>query len=120
MSTKEVGPKRGEVWFVNLDPTIGAEIQKCRPAVVISSDALGKLPVKLIAPMTEWKSRFSPNLWHIRIDPTKANGLSKSSAIDTLQVRGVDTQRFVKRIGRLTALQMEEVAAALAAVVEYQ
>jgi mRNA interferase MazF len=41
-------PKRGEIWLVNFDPTIGAEIKKVRPAVVISSDAVGKLPIKLI------------------------------------------------------------------------
>jgi len=39
-------PKRGEVWLVNLDPTVGAEIRKTRPAVVVSSDAVGILPVK--------------------------------------------------------------------------
>jgi mRNA interferase MazF len=42
-------PKRGEIWLVNFDPTIGAEIKKVRPAVVISSDAVGKLPIKLMA-----------------------------------------------------------------------
>jgi mRNA interferase MazF len=39
--------KRGEVWLVNLDPTIGSEIKKTRPAVIISSDLMGILPVKL-------------------------------------------------------------------------
>ncbi|MDB9317343.1 type II toxin-antitoxin system PemK/MazF family toxin [Nodularia spumigena] len=42
-------PKRGEIWLVNFDPTVGAEIKKVRPAVVISSDSVGKLPIKLIA-----------------------------------------------------------------------
>jgi len=40
-------PKRGEVWLVNFDPTIGTEIKKKRPAVIISSDAVGILPIKL-------------------------------------------------------------------------
>ena len=43
-------PKRGEIWRVDFNPTKGAEIQKQRPAVVISSDALGKLPLKIVAP----------------------------------------------------------------------
>ncbi|MDP2965956.1 MAG: type II toxin-antitoxin system PemK/MazF family toxin, partial [Pelolinea sp.] len=37
--------KRGEIWLVNLDPMTGAEIQKTRPAVIVSNDALGKLPL---------------------------------------------------------------------------
>ena len=42
-------PRRGDIWLVNLDPTVGSEIQKTRPAVVVSSDAVGRLPVKLVA-----------------------------------------------------------------------
>ena len=38
-------PKRGEIWLVNFDPTVGAEIKKVRPAVVISSDSVRKLPI---------------------------------------------------------------------------
>ena len=41
---------------MNLDPTIGAEIKKIRPVIVISSDAVGKLPLKLVVPITEWKA----------------------------------------------------------------
>jgi len=43
---------RGDIWKVNLDPTIGAEIKKTRPVVVVSSDAVGALPIKLVAPLT--------------------------------------------------------------------
>ncbi len=46
---------RGEIWKVSLDPTVGAEIRKTRPVVVVSSDAVGVLPIKLVAPLTEWK-----------------------------------------------------------------
>lgn len=48
--------KRGEIWLVNLDPTIGAEIRKTRPNVVVSSDAIGVLPIKLVAPLIKWKN----------------------------------------------------------------
>ena len=120
LNTNTVGPKRGEVWVVNFDPTIGAEIKKSRPAVVVSSDAVGRLPIKLIAPITDWKQVFGQNLWHIQIQPDQANGLSKISAVDTLQLRGVDTQRFVRNLGRVSAVVMQEIAAAIAAVVEYQ
>ena len=119
MSNKSVVARRGEVWRVNLDPTIGAEIQKTRPVVVVSSDAIGILPIKLVAPVTDWKDRYAHSSWHVRIDPDAANGLMKPSAVDTLQLRGVDTSRFLKQLGRISADKIEEIAAAIAAVVEY-
>ena len=86
LNTNPGSPKRGEIWVVNFDPTIGAEIRKSRPAVVISSDAVGRLPIKLIAPITDWKRSFGANLWHLQIRPNQANGLTKISAVDTLQI----------------------------------
>ena len=69
MSISAAVPRRGEVWAVNFDPTVGAEIKKTRPAVVVGSEAVGILPVKLIAPLTDWKHYFVGNAWHVRIAP---------------------------------------------------
>lgn len=54
---------RGQVWDVNLNPTKGAEIQKVRPCVVISGDGVGKLPLKVIVPLTEWQNVFGGHPW---------------------------------------------------------
>lgn len=118
-SSHSPGPKRGEVWKVNFDPTVGTEIRKTRPAVVISSDAVGILPIKLVAPITDWKPGFSPNVWHVRIDPNSSNGLIKPSAVDVLQLRGMDTQRFIQRLGEVPPDKMEENVLAIGAVAEY-
>lgn len=120
MSSSIPSPKRGEIWIVNFDPTVGAEIKKTRFAVVVSSDAIGKLPIKLIAPITDWKAYFGSNLWHVRIDPDSTNGLTKVSAVDALQLRGVDTQRFIRQLGKVSETTMEEIAIVIAAVIEYQ
>ncbi len=120
MTTNSNLPKRGEIWRVNFDPTIGAEIKKTRPAIVVSSDAVGKLPLKLIAPITDWKPAFTGNIWHVRIEPNNINGLSKVSGVDVLQLRGMDLQRFIQKIGEADELLMEEIVIAIAAVVEYQ
>ena len=113
-------PVRGDVWLVNFDPTIGAEIRKTRPAVVVSSDGIGRLPVKLVAPITEWKDAFGNCAWLVRIDPDSQNGLSKTSAADALQLRGMDLRRFVSRLGHVSPELMDEIAAAVAIVVEYR
>ena len=111
--------QRGEIWLTNFDPTIGAEIKKIRPAIVVSSDSIGKLPIKLIAPITDWKDNFITNSWHIKIEPDQENCLSKISAIDVLQVRGMDVKRLIRKIGKCSNSTMEKVAAAIALIVEY-
>jgi mRNA interferase MazF len=117
--TTDISPKRGEVWLVNFDPTVGAEIRKVRPAVVISSDTIGRLPIKLIAPITDWKAYYANNIWHVKVEPDNSNGLAKTSAVDALQLRGVDRQRFIRKLGQLSAVTMEEITIAIAAVTEY-
>lgn len=112
-------PKRGEIWTVNFDPTVGTELRKTRPAVVVSSDAVGILPIKLVAPVTDWKAYFSANAWHVRIVPEPTNGLTKPSAVDVLQLRGMDTQRFIRRLGEVPAETMDEIVLAIGAVIEY-
>ena len=111
-------PKRGEIWTVDFNPTIGAEIKKIRPAIVISSDAVGLLPLKLVMPVTEWNIKFQRNIWHVQIKPSNLNGLSKESAADALQTRSVSIERFNKNLGRITESQIEEIIQALAAVIE--
>jgi mRNA interferase MazF len=112
-------PRRGDIWLVNFDPTVGTEIQKTRPAVVVSSDAVGRLPIKLVAPITDWKEYFAPNIWHVRIVPDASNGLTKESAVDTLQLRGMDRQRFLRKLGQVSPATMEEIVLAIAAIIEY-
>jgi mRNA interferase MazF len=119
LTIKPETPKRGKIWLVNFDPTIGAEIRKSRPAVVISSNAVGKLPIKLIAPITDGKSYFTQNFWHIKIEPNTTNGLTKIFAIDALQIRGVDLQRFIQKLGNADSSKMQEISIAIPTILEY-
>jgi len=108
--------QRGDVWLINLDPTIGAEIRKTRPAVVVNDDGVGVLPLRVIVPLTDWKERYRVASWMVRIEPHKNNGLEKLSAADTFQIRSVAQERFIRQIGRLTNIQIQEITKALAAV----
>ena len=110
--------QRGEIWLVNLDPNVGSEIQKTRPAVIVSSDLVGVLPLKIIVPLTEWKERYSAAAWMVRIDPDNQNGLSKPSAADGLQVRSVSIQRLVKRVGILPPLKVAQIIQAISNVLQ--
>ena len=94
---------QGEIWLVNLDPTVGAEINKTRPALIINDNRLGKLPLKVIVPITGWKEHYSVAPWMIKIEPHEDNGLSKISSIDCFQIRSVSQQRLVEKIGEITS-----------------
>ena len=93
--------KQGEIWLINLDPTIGAEIKKTRPAIIVNHNALGKLPLKIIVPVTDWKDRYDVAPWMVKIEASKENGLSKISSIDCFQIRSVAEDRFLKKIGTI-------------------
>ena len=108
--------RRGEIWLINLDPTVGAEIKKTRPAVVVNDDAIGILPLKVIVPITEWKDRYAVAPWMVRLDPDAENGLDKPSAADAFQVRLLSQARFVRQWGRLSEAAMQEITKALAVV----
>lgn len=103
-------PRRGEVWLINFDPQIGHEIRKRRPAVVLSLDAIGRLPLRIIVPVTEWDDRYAAAPWLIRLHATGANGLSKESAADSFQVKSMSLQRFIRKLGVLSKELTDEIA----------
>ena len=85
---------RLEVWLVNLDPTIGSEIRKTRPAVIVSPDELNEhLATVIVVPLTTGRS------YPFRMK-TKVRGKDGVAAID--QLRTVDKQRLVKKIDVLS------------------
>lgn len=108
--------KRGDIWKINLDPIIGAEIRKTRPGIIMSVDAIGILPLRVIIPITEWKDRYKIALWMVRLDPDEQNHLQKVSAVDTFQVRSISTNRFVELIGEISDEKLKEIETALVEV----
>ena len=108
--------RRGQVWLYNADPTVGDEIGKTRPAVIVNNDELGILRLKVIVPITGWNEVFRSAIWMVKVEPSNENGLSKLSAVDTFQVRSVSQKRLVKQIGALSEDLMLEVSKALSVV----
>ena len=119
-NVKLVSPCRGEVWKVKFEPTKGDEITKTRPAIVISSDAVGKLAIRVVVPVTTWKDEFSDNIWMVRLEPDESNGLERVSTADALQVRSLSLERFIEKLGQVPSEVLDDITAAIAIVVEYQ
>jgi mRNA interferase MazF len=114
MTTTDPSPQRGEIWKIRFDPTKGSEIGKTRPAVVVSIPAVGRLPLRIVVPISGWKPQWASSPWLVYLAPSKRNGLTKESAADAFQVKSVSLERFVERTGSADADTLEEVAAAVA------
>jgi mRNA interferase MazF len=98
--------KRLEVWLVNLDPTIGSEIRKTRPAVIVSPDELNAhLNTVFVVPLTTGRS------YPFRIE-TRVGGKPGVAAVD--QLRTVDKQRLVKKVSKLQGATAKKLMDALA------
>jgi mRNA interferase MazF len=110
--------RRGEVWLVNLDPTQGAEMRKTRPAVIVSSDLVGVLPLRVIVPLTDWKDRYGLAPWMVRVKASPQNGLEKDSAADCFQMRSLSVRRLVRKLGDLTEDEMTQIQGGMAVVLE--
>lgn len=93
--------KQSEIWLIDLNPTKGAEIHKIRPGVIVNDNALGKLPLKIIVPITDWKDRYEIAPWMVKIEPDAENGLNKISTADCFQIRSISQERLIKKLGYL-------------------
>src|SRR5438132_9595151 len=100
-------PTRGEVWLINFDPPVGAEMGKVRPAVVMNRDAIGRLPLRMVVPITDWKPAYRAFAWFVYVQAEPTNGLAKDSGADTFQTKTVSLRRFVRRLGRLADHQVD-------------
>lgn len=101
--------KQGEVWLVEFFPKVGSAIAKTRPAVVISDDRIGRLPLKTVVPVTDHKLSYDAYPWMLKLEPAAANGLSKLSSADCFQVKNFSDDRFVKKLGELPVKTVREI-----------
>jgi mRNA interferase MazF len=95
-----VQPRRGEVYIVNFDPTLGAEIQKTRPALIVQNDIANRhSAITIVAAIT---SQFDEPLYptEVLIRPPEG-GLRTDSVALLNQIRSIDRQRLVRRLGTL-------------------
>lgn len=94
--------KQYQIILINLDPTIGSEIKKTRPCVVISPDEMNKyLRTIVIAPMTTNSKKY-PTRVEVKHD-------NKTGWIVLDQIRTIDKQRIIKELGRLSKPEIKEV-----------
>ncbi len=105
---RTIQPIRGEIYLVNFDPTIGSEISKTRPALIIQNNIANESsPITIIAAIT---SKFDDRLYptEVLIEPPEG-GLKITSVILLNQIRSIDRQRLIKRLGVISPEKLSEV-----------
>ncbi len=109
---KAAFPRRGEVFWANLDPTVGSEIQKTRPVVVVSNDAINRYRARVvIVPLTS-------NVAHCYPGEVIVTVKGKSARAFGDQVRAIDKARLGKKLDTLVAIEMNQVDEALRITLE--
>src|ERR1700730_16058298 len=105
-------PKRGELYLVNFEPTVGAEIKKTRPALVLQNDIANRhSPITIVAAIT---SKFDEKLYPTEVLIEKPEGgLTRDAVVLLNQVRSIDKSRLIRRIGALEPATMQLVDRAL-------
>jgi mRNA interferase MazF len=110
---KVANPRRAEIYLVSFDPTVGREIRKTRPALIIQNNFGNRYgDLTIVAPIT---SKVSPVPYPVEVlvQPSKANGLLAPSAILLDQIRTVDKLCLMKRLGAVDPSTMRRVDDAL-------
>lgn len=99
-------PRRGEIWWISLDPTKGSEIKKTRPCLVISRDEYNRSSSTItIIPITSGKIRYPA--WEVEVG--KSFGLDDLSHLVLPQIRIASKERLKKRIGKIATFHFHEI-----------
>ena len=110
--------KTGEIYLVNLDPTIGDEIKKKRPVVVLNGGHEKHLRLAIVVPVTTWNSAWENNPFFVSLSPDPKNGLQKKSAIDCFQIRAISHNRFTVKIGEISHDEIDLLKKSIALILD--
>ena len=111
-TTRLIYPRRGELYLVNFDPTVGAEIKKTRPALILQNDIANRhSSITIVAAIT---SQFEAPLYPTEVlIRAREGGLTVDSVVLLNQIRSLDKQRLVRRLGAIQQATMDQVERAL-------
>lgn len=112
--------KIGDIVWINLDPTVGDEIKKKRPVVVLNDGHDKHLRLAIVVPVTNWMELWDNNPFFVSLNPSPKNGLKKKSTVDCFEIRAVSHQRILDRLGAVTPIELTLIKKALALILDLE
>ena len=109
--------KQGEIWDIDLGNSHSAKPRELCPVIIINDDTIGIIPSRVIAPLIKWQDKFEDAVWLIRIKPNEENNLGRISAVDVFQLHTIPISRFIKKIGMLSAIELQHIKNAVKAII---
>jgi mRNA interferase MazF len=108
---------RGEIWRLSLASGQPQKKEDARLVVLLTNDALGILPLRVVVPLTPWKEAYRGAPWMAYIPPVLRSGLEQAHAADALQVRSISSARLMERVGELPDNLVDGIARAVETVI---
>ena len=112
--------KTGEIYWVNLDPTIGDEIKKKRPVIVLNAGHHKHLRLAIVVPVTGWDPYWDNNPFFVSLEPNSISRLQKKSMVDCFQMRAISHQRFAEKIGDISQQEVGFIKKAIALILDIE
>lgn len=105
---------------MNLDPTLGDEIKKKRPVVILNAGHKKNLKLAIVVPITRWNPLWDNNPFFINLEPNLMNGLKKRSVADCFQIRAISHNRFSEKIGEISVDEIGMIKKAIALILDIE
>ena len=112
--------KAGEIYGVNLDPTIRNEIKKRRPVVVLNGGHDKHLKLAIVVAVTVWSSHWEKNPFFVSLEADTKNGLKKKSVVDCFQIRAVSHNRFAEKIGEISNDEINQIKRSITLILDVE
>ena len=112
--------KSGEIYWVNLDPTIGDEIKKKRPVIILNAGHHRYLKLAIVVPVTVWSPPWEKNPFFISLEANSTNRLEKKSVVDCFQIRAISHKRFMEKIGDISTNKIHLIKKSIALILDIE
>ncbi|MBW1698695.1 MAG: type II toxin-antitoxin system PemK/MazF family toxin [Deltaproteobacteria bacterium] len=108
----------GEIYWVSLDPTLGNEIKKKRPVIILNGGHGKYLRLSIVVPITGWSPDWENNPFFVILEPNPINGLSKKSAVDCFQIRAISHERFFEKMGKISKDELDFIKKSISLILD--
>ena len=116
--SKGMNLKIGDIYWVNLEPTLGDEIRNKCPVIILNAGHVKHLRLAIVVPVTGWKAKWEEHPFFVSLDPTPFSGLDKKSVVDCFQVRAVSHERFLEKAGSVSGVELSQIKRAIALILD--